>query len=336
MVTVGIQPGGADVKFVDPLLTNMTLGFRNGTYFWDRVAPVVSVQQDSGTFAVYTSDYWFRRTEGMDRNEGGRYVRGGWGTQKSSYTTREIGIEKALEDSVQARSQLPESLELTDLAWLTNQMELELEIRVRDALFASGKWGKDTTGVLTVPGTTEFRRWDDFANSDPVKDMRAWRDRIHLVTGAEANTAFTSHKVMEALMDHPLLTAIYRRNTDGPLTVQDVSSALGVSLEIGRSVYDTGLEGVDDNVDTARASTYSNRKYVWGNHLLLQAQNTPQLGVANGAYTYIWDELGNIPWAVQLYREDQTRSDVRRIFTHPAPVIVSPHHGYFAEDVIAA
>ena len=326
MTTVGIQPGRRDVRFVDPLLTNMTLGFRNGNYFWDRIAPVVAVQQPSATFAVYTSDYWFRLTPGMERNEGGRYPRGGWGTQRSSYKTQEIGVEKALEDSIQA-------------AWLTNQMELKLEIMVSQALFKTGVWGKDYEGVSGTPSTDQFRKWSDGVNSDPVKDVRAWRERVRLITGVTPNSMFTSHKVMETLLDHPKLRAVYRSNSDGPLTFQDVSNALAgadgpLTIEVANSVYDTGVEGVNDNVDTDRNSDFAERTYVWGDHILLQAQNTPQLGVANGAYTYIWDEAGNVPWAAQLYREDQTRSDVRRLFTHPSPVVVSPHHGVFASAVI--
>ena len=234
-----------------------------------------------------------------------------------------------------AASQLPEALPLTDVAYLTNQIELELGIRVRDALFTDGVWGNDRLGVASGESGNQFRQWSDFANSDPIADVRAWRDRIHLVTGVLPSNAFAGHRVMDVLLDHPLLTSVYRRNTDGPLAIGDVQNALGVAIDIGMSVYDTGSEGSDDNADLDRDSGYAGREYVWGDHFLLQAQNTPELGVANGAYTYIWDEAGNIPWALQSYREDQTRSDVRRIFTHPAPVVVSPHHGLFAKDVIA-
>jgi len=284
---------------------------------------------------VYTSDFWFRLTEGMERGEMARYARGGWGTGSGKYECFEIGVEIALADPVARASQLPESMEVTNTAWLTHQMELKLENVTSTALFKTGVWGKDVSGVASGANANQFIQWSDFANSDPVKDIRTARDRVHLITGVEPNNAFTSHKVLETLIDHPLLTTVYRRNSDGPLQESDVAAALGLTLEVGRSVHDTGKEGADDNNDLSRTATFSNREYIWGDHMLIQASNTPQLGVAHGAYTYIWDEAGNVPWALQLYRDDSIRADIRRAFTWPQVVVVSPHHGYFLNDVIA-
>ena len=329
------QPAIRDVRFVDPLLTNLTLGFRNTDYYWSRIAPVVAVDQKSGRYPVYSSDFWFRLTEGMDRAEGGRYPRGGWGTTSGSYECFEIGVEIPRDDSVTAASQLPESLDITDAAWLANQIELKLERKVSDALFKTGVWGTDISGA-TASSSTAFVYWNDFANSDPIKDIRTAKERVHLVTGAEPLNAFTSHKVMEALVDHPLLTSIYRRNSDGPLTPADVNNALGITIDVARSVHDTGLEGANDNDDLSRTASFANREFIWGDHLLLQVQNTPQLGVANGAYTYIWNEANNVPWAAQQYRNDEIRGDIRRVFTWPQPLVLSPHHGYFFNNCLTS
>ena len=57
--------------------------------------------------------------------------------------------------------------------------------------------------------------------------------------------------------------------------------------------------------------------------------------VPNGAYTFIWDEMGNVPWAMQNYRAEEVRSDVHRIFTHPTVEITSKYHGAILLDAIA-
>jgi hypothetical protein len=49
----------------------------------------------------------------------------------------------------------------------------------------------------------------------------------------------------------------------------------------------------------------------------------------------MWDERGNIPWAIEDYRDEKQRSDVTRVFTHRTPVVVSSQHGYLLIDLAA-
>jgi len=68
---------------------------------------------------------------------------------------------------------------------------------------------------------------------------------------------------------------------------------------------------------------------------LFQVVNPPALQVAASAYTVMWNEKGNIPWAVDSYREEGRRSNVNRVFTHLKPTIVSTFHGYLLLDTVA-
>lgn len=330
-----VQPAIRDTRFVDPMLSRLSIGFKNPKFHWDSIAPVVSTQQKSGIYPVYSSDYWFRLIDGANHAEGALYARGGYGITSGSYECFEIGVEKLLPDSVSAASQLPEALEVTDVAWLTNQIQLQLEVNAANKLFKAGVWGTDRTGHASSKASPNFIQWSDYANSDPIQDIRTGISKVHQVTGARPEHGYTNYGVMESLLDHPLLHSLYKRNSDGPLTTMDVARALNLTdVGVADSIYDTGVEGSDNNDDTSPSATFTNRSYVFGNHFLVLLKNTPQLGVVNGAYTYIFDEAGNVPWAMQLYRDDARRSDVRRVFTWPQPVVVSPHHGYFFSSCI--
>ena len=57
--------------------------------------------------------------------------------------------------------------------------------------------------------------------------------------------------------------------------------------------------------------------------------------VPNASLSLMWNERGNIPWAVEQYRDDVHRSDVIRVFTHVVPKVLSAQHGYRYADLVA-
>ena len=346
-----VQPRIREVRPVDPLLTNISIGFKNDRFHWDKLAPVTSVPQISSTFTIYDSEYWFRRQSGADRGNAAPYTRVGYGLGKDSYECTEIGFEKALADPVRAASLLPESLDVTDTAFLTNIMQLELDFRVADALFnVTDKWGTNREGVTNANNNTdnEFTQWDDYTNSDPLVDIREGMNHVHEITGANPNTLFLGYQAWESLRRHPKFTdEIKYTNTGVPTGIVNANNVnnlmaewLGLdSVVVGDTVYTDdpekfiaakGVGGGDSDI-----SAVGNRKYIWGKSGLLLVNNAPQLGVAAGAFTFIWDEKGNVPWAIEQYREEQVRSDITRIFTWPAPSIVSKEHGYHFRKILS-
>ena len=319
------QPTSRDLRPIDPLLTNMSIGFRNDRFFYENIAPIQTVQQPSGQFTVWESEYWFRRQEGADRGSQAPYVRVGYEVGYDSFRVSEIGFEKLLSEVDIAASQLPENLEAQDIAFLTNLMQMELEGRVADNLFKTGVWGTDRTGVASADDDTtgEFTHWDDYTNSTPIEDVRTARQHIHQMTGAMPNNMFIGLDTWNALQYHPDITEKYKYTTVGIMTPDLVKAVLEIpNLYIGDSIQVTSPEN-------RAASPTVTRTKVWKDNALIQVSNTPQLGVANGAYMFMWDEKGNVPWAIENYYEPSVRSIVNRVFTHMVPKVVSKEHGYF-------
>jgi len=227
-------------------------------------------------------------------------------------------MEKPLGDVVVAASQMGENLNTVDVQFLTNLMELELEKRVATAAFVTGVWG--TSNTLT--GTSQ---WSDFANSDPIADADTAIRTILRNTGARPNTMFIGLLGWEKLKEHPLILDKYKHTQTGIMTEELVAAVLGMpELVIGDSVENTA----DENLAFTGAD-------IWTDNALFLVRNSPALGVANGAYTFMWNEKGNIPWAIDSYRDDNSRSEVNRIFTHLDVQIVSSQHGYLFLDTVA-
>src|SRR3990167_52580 len=316
------QPSVADVRPVDPVLTDMSVGFKNDRFLGDAIAPFKEVSEQSGTFMVWTRDFWFRRQEGAERAPEGPYLRTGYGVTNDTYRTIELGFEKLLGEVTQKASQTPEDLETQDVNFLTNLMQIELEKRAAAAYFVTGVWGTSTT----LSGTDQ---WSDFANSNPITNAQTAMRTVKQNTGGWPNKMFMGLTAWEKLSEHPLILDKYKHTQVGVMTPALVAAALqgsAPSLEIvvGDSIENTAAEG----------ATFVGAN-IWTDNVLFLVANQPGLGVANGAATLIWNEKGNVPWAVQQYQEENRRSIVSRVFTHAAFKIMSSQHGYIYLDAVA-
>lgn len=307
-----------DVRPVNPVLTDLSIGFKNDRFLWDKIAPPKESSEQSGTYFIYTRDYWFRRLQGAMRAPDGGYTRVGYGVSTDTFKCLERGFEKLLSDPIKKASQTPEDLSVKDLAFLTNLLQLELEKDVAAAAFITGVWGTSTT----LTGTDQ---WSDFDGSDPIDKIEVAKRTIRRNTGARPNVLFLGALAWEKLKEHPLLLDKIKHTQKGVLTEDIVAGILGVEeVVVGDSVENTADEGASFNGAD-----------IWTDSALLLVRNAPGLEVANGAFTFIWNEEGNIPWAAQEYRDDGKRGDVQRVFTHYDIKVVSAQHGYLFLDCVA-
>ena len=97
-------PTGNDVSLVSPVLTNLSIGFRNPMFFWSKIAPPLEVALNVGTYPIFTRDYWFRRAPSAQRASAGGYRRIGYGIASDTFSTREYGLEKVLSDPTRKSS----------------------------------------------------------------------------------------------------------------------------------------------------------------------------------------------------------------------------------------
>jgi len=313
------QPTSRDVRPVDPVLTDLSIGFRNDRFLWDKIAPVKETPLQTGTIPTYTRDFWFRRQEGAERAPESPYTRVGYGVSTATYTAIEYGFEKLVDDVVRSASQLPDNLDALATAFVTNLLQLELEKLAAAEFFAASKWGTDTT-------LSGVNQWSDFANSDPIKDVDTAKRTIRRATGAtNMFKGFIGALGWEKLKEHPLILDKYKHTQVGVMTEALVAGVLGLDeLVVGDSVENTAKEG----------ATYIGAD-IWTDNIIIAVTNNPGLMVPNGGVSFVWNERGNVPWAVESYREEEKRSDVVRAFTHYVAKVVSSEHGYRYADLVA-
>jgi hypothetical protein len=290
-------------------------------YAAEKIAPFVKCDQKTGTYFIYSVDYWLRKPPSGLHAYGTPYQQVGYGVTNGTFNCQEFGFQKFLSDAERKASQTPEDLQLKDTQYVTNMMQLDIESAVASKLWTTSVWGTDKTGG------TDFTMWDDYADSDPIHDIKAGRMAIKRRVGIFPNTLMLGVSAFEQLIEHPLLLDKFKYTMKGILTEDLLADVFKVEEVISADAsYISSAEGQSTIVGAD----------IWGPSALLLCRNNPTLGVANGAYTFIWDEVGNFPWAVQTYRDEGYRGNQTRCFTHRDTEVVSSIHGYFMSGVVNA
>ena len=311
-------PTKKDVRPVDPVLTDLSLGYKNPDFMVEKIAPFSEKNQKSGTYFIYTKDYWFRRPTGVERAATGPYTRVDYGVSTGTYDAQEYGLEKALPDPIKSASQTPEALESVDTEFLTHVFQLELEMQVAAALFVASVWGTDNT----LSGTSQ---WSDYDASDPISDFATAIRTIRQNTGKKPNSAFIGAAAWDKLKEHPLFLEKYKYTQKGIMTPELVAAVIGLDeINVGESVYNSAAEG----------QTFSGAD-IWTDNCLVSVVETPGLMKPTGAGTLVWNEKGNFPWGVESYRDEVVRADVQRIFSHWQIKCLASDLGYLFIDTIA-
>lgn len=319
-------PNISDVRAIDPINTSLSLGYKNSGYCWDKLAPFVPVPERTGKYWKYPREWWFRLERGADRAPGTPYQRLHTNMTTASYEVQEYGFEEVVDDVIRKSSQVPETLDSIAIKHLSEMMQLKLEKDVAGKLFKTGVWATDKT----LSGSA---KWNDYTNSNPITDLQEAQRTIRLATGVKPNSMHIGTQVWDILKEHPDIIDKYKQVQVGIMTESLVAAVLEIPiLSVGEVIENTAQEGVDvaDEDDSWTAAE------IWGKHaLLFNKVDQPGMMVPNAAYTFIWDEKGNIPWAMEQYREESIRCDVHRIFTHYSVNAIAPDYGYFFNQVVA-
>lgn len=313
------QPSGSSIQAVDPILTNMLVGYIQAAdrFVAGKVFPQVGVDKKGFTYYILTKKYWFL-DEIKNRAPGGKFARSGYGVENATGTALLWGLEHPIADEDRSNNQMPLSLEQAGLRWLAQQSLIRKERAFSADFMVTGVWGTDDSNATTD--------WDDFTNGDPVNDVLTARRTISNNTGYDGNTMTLGYIVHQALQNHPDIVDRVKHvqmataaNMEGAL-----ASCFGVSdYLVGKASYNSANEGqamvaaavIDDDC------------------LVSYVSPTPGIADASAGYTFTWDGGGGLGSIVN-YREDQTKSDVLQHSEAWDQKATATDLGYFFSDVV--
>lgn len=311
-------PTLTDIQAVDPVLTNMLVGYKQADdrFVAGRMFPDVPVEKVSDTFYILTKKYWFL-DEMQERAPGDDFARGGYGVETDTCTTAQWGLEHKIPDEHRANNQMPMALEQLGLQWLAQQSLIRKE----------RAWAADfmTTAIWGTSNTTDAD-WDDYQSGDPVTSIKTAKRTINQATGQLPNTLLVGEIVDDALTSHPDI--IDRLKYVSAATAETIERALASIFKMQN--YYVAL-AIYNTKDEALTASYS--PVIDDDALVCYVTPSPGIFTASAGYTFTWAGGGG-GGVVGQYRDQSVKSDILQAYEQWDQKIVASDVGYFFSDIV--
>jgi len=318
------QPGVGDVH-VNKLLSNVSVAYKNQVYIAESVAPLLLVDKQSDLIATYTKDFW-ARSVAKKTNPLEPPPIGGYEVDYDQYFCEERSVGDIIPDAQVANQDPPFNARVDSAEWVTDQLQLEMEIDFLANFWRMGVWGTD------VQGAVDFTKWSTYATSDPIQDLRNWMRIIRRnLLGRQPNKLVLGDMTFDVLADHPtLLERIkYSSSNSEPAMVTPnlIAQLLGLQeVQVGHVVYTTTPEN-------AAAITYT-AGYDDDAWLGFVAAR-PGLKTPSALYTIVWRSLYGGSRYIRMRREPLgDKGWLIEGFQHYVIKGLSPDAGIFISDAV--
>ena len=272
-------PTVSDVH-IDMALTNISVAYLQDPSFFiaDQVFPTLPVQQKSNKYFTYDLGDFFR-DDSRPRGPGTESAGGGYKLSTDSYLCEEYAFHKDIDYQTRANADPAIDPDRDAALYVSQILRIGRERNFMSSFFTTGVWGTDYVGG------TNFTKWDDDANSDPITDVLTAQTSILTATGFLPNTLVIGFPVFQALKKHPLILDRYKYTSADSITEDMIAKVFGVDrLLVSKSVYNTANEG----------QTASNALVAGKNALLCYVNPTPGIMVPSAGYCFAWSGLTNL------------------------------------------
>jgi len=307
---------------VDKILSQFSQAYRNKKYIAEDILPPLAVKERTGQFAKYGKENFRVNLDQIYRAPGTRAMGVDYSVSQGQYNCKERAVEKLVPDELKMNSDEP-YMPLRDGTWVATDMIL---VNQEYALASALADAAILTLNTTLSGTSQ---WSDYTNSDPITDINTGIEAVRVATGQRPNTAWMGISVWYKLKMHPLIRENIKYTVGSQSGGQVTDMEMGAFLKalfnidnvfVGEAVYNSALPGQTDVLAD-----------VWGKHFWL-AYRTPSPTLMQATFGLT---LQDVPTVVEMYREEQTRSDVVRVRKSFDQNIFDANLAYLIKNAIA-
>jgi hypothetical protein len=255
---------------VDPVLTDISLGYQNADYIAGLLLPTVPVAKQSGKHFVYDKGRF--RSEEARRGAGARSKEVTHSlTTGLTYFCEDHALKEfvADEDADNAVAGVDPYVDATEN--VTEKLLVDKEIEAAAMLTSNSI----ITQYSALSGTSQ---WSD-SNSDPIIAIREAGNTIRSSIMKKPNTLMLSQSVRDKLIDHPAIIERFRYVQGGIITDEMLARAFDVErVIIGATQKNSSVESQSDSMTD-----------IWGKNALLAYINQ-RLGqkIVTLGVTYQW------------------------------------------------
>lgn len=312
-----MRPTVAQLRPVgNPLLNSMLIAYMNeeADFVARRAAPVVPVNEESGTYLTIEQKHWF--ADKMERRAyGDKRARGGYTFGSDTYKTLQWALEHPIPDEHQATSQVPMRLEGLGLEWLAHQSNIRKERAFAADFMTTGVW-------TTNPTPTD---WDD-SSGVPITDIRNNKRTVRQLIGKAPNALIVGEIVYDGLVVNAQVAGkIQYTETQTVDTVEGLLAAvLGVEfLFVSRAVYNSANTGQAQSIDPI----------IDDDALLCIVSPGADMMTVSSMKTFTWADGGG-EGSAKSYYDDSADSTIVAHKEQWDQKLVSADSGVFFADIV--
>lgn len=330
--------------YVDPILTNLSVGFRDPTYYGDLLMPETPVNTQSGRYNVFDRSDWIihesRRAPGTVAHEiAGRR----WSTD--TFDTIEHSLQGVVLDEERqmlmsqgglanpvfgGAIQIDPEADVTRL--ITRSLQLAHESKVSSLVRNPAIY--PASNLLALTGTSQ---WDNYTygtpglaltvTSDPVANILAAMRTVRTLAGRWPNTLAIPSYGMTFIENHPRVVDRFKTFS---LTQPDAFQTL-TGFE-GNIVMTDSLYNTAQNIDEQ-----PNMVFFWGKDVWLGIVDpTPTLEQMTFGKTFSQNYPDGSVRPTDRWREESRKGDVIRVSWKYDLKIVSSVAGFLFQNAFSS
>ena len=235
-----------DIRIVDPVLTNLAIGYINDEFIADKILPRVPVDKEGGKIPSFGKGHFVaHRTERAIRAASN--VRDPEGVKGIDFVLTEYDIATRLD--YREKQEASYALEAVETANTMEILRLGHEMRVARVVQDPATYAPGNT--LALAGSAQFTDPD----SDPLGVVLDAKAAVRAQIVREPNVMSMGYETYRALRRHPQLVGLLSTNKDRVLTLEDLKRFFEVDeVNVGKAVFSEDGETTQD---------------VWGDNIVL-------------------------------------------------------------------
>ncbi|MBA2881829.1 hypothetical protein HNR65_002160 [Desulfosalsimonas propionicica] len=267
------------------------------------VLPPYTTPDDTGTFKVIPLEQ-YRKMVSDARAPSGAYNRTDWNYQRARFSTRDKGIEEPIDDDEFDRleRQSPGMADQVTIDSARGVIQMNQEKRIANKVMDPSRF---TVKNVSNP-------WNDVANGKPIADVKDGMSEFRKKMGALPDTLILSWNMANAVNK----TEEVRNTLQFTFPGLDINSLTAVQLArmfgiarvlIGNAMFDAADKNQPRELTDFWPDTHA---------ALVKTNRGPDLRQPCVGRTFIWTADSRTDPIVEVYREEQIRSDVYRVRHH--------------------
>lgn len=305
----------AAARVIDPVLTEIARGYRNGQMVGLDLFPYVPVEQRGGKIIQFGKESF--RVYNTQRAPGSTVARLASSYSSLSYALESHAIEAPVPDELREEAAAVPGVNEGAAATRRAQDVIALRLEIAQAALALTAGNYAASNKVTLSGTSQ---WSDPA-SDPIATIETAKEAVRTQIGRRPNTVILGASVFAIAKQHAKIVERIKYTSRDVATPELMAQLFGVErVLVGDAVYQNDAGVMTD---------------VWGKFVVVaytEKAGVADAGLPSYGYTY---RLRNYPTVAVPYREDRTKSWIYQVADEVAPVIAGAEAGYLVSAAIA-